>query len=311
MTQHIPSVVRSLLRATAEALWAVRGLLLVAAGLLLCLYALAVCTTRGQLLENAAVLGSDTAHADPTWLQPMLATIADDRSLLAAVTLVLILGWLQRRIRTGAVAATTILAANVATQILKNLVLVRPDLVPDPGVGTGNSLPSGTVTFLLSAALGSATVLPRTPLARAIASLLVGTAIAGGCATIMLGWHRPADVIAGVVVVVAWFAVARSFLDRTSGAHQRDVVPPVKALLACGAVTLLPLLAVLVAPATAAWPMANGPLVYVTSMLVVAVASTVATAPLVSLLGAQDVSSTPMDRPAESQDSAAATPETV
>lgn len=290
---------------------AVRGILGIAAGLLLCLYALAVCTTRGQLLENASVLGSDAAHTDPAWLQHMLATIADDRSLPLAVAGVLILGWLQRRLRTAAVAAATVLAANVATQVLKNLVFVRPDLVLDLGVGAGNSLPSGTVTFLLSSALGLAMVLPRTPLARALACLLVGAAIAGGCVTIMLGWHRPADVIAGVVVVVASFTAAHSFLDRTVGSHVSDFDPSAKGLIICGAVTLLPLLAALIAPASPVDSTAACPHVYVISMVVVSVASAIATAPLATLLGSDDVRSTPLGRPAESEDSPAVTLETI
>lgn len=307
MTHHFRAVVRSLTRAASETLRAVLGILGIAAGLLLSLYALAVCTTRGQLLENTSVLGSDAAHADPTWLQHLLASIADDRALPLIVAGILILGWQQGRLRTAAVAAATVLAADVATQVLKNLVFVRPDLVLDLGVGAGNSLPSGTVTFLLSSALGLAMVLPRTPLARALACLLVGSAIAGGCATIMLGWHRPADVIAGVIVVVASFTAARSFLDRTVGSHVSDFDPSAEGLLICGAISLLPLLAALVAPASPVDSTAPCPHVYVISMVVVTVASAIATAPLATLLCSDDEWSTPSGRPAESEDGAGVT----
>ena len=311
MTQHLSTVARSLTEAASTALRPVRVVLGVVGGLLVSLYALAVCTTRGQLLENTAVLGSAATHPEPTWLQNVLATVADDSSLLIAMAMVLIIGWQQRRLRTGIVAAATILAANIATQILKNLVFVRPDLVVDPGVGAENSLPSGTVTFLLSTALGLVMVLPRFSLARAFGFLLVGTAIAGGCVTIMLGWHRPADVVAGVVVVIASFAAAHSFLDRKGGSQVRAFGPSVTGLLTCGAITLLPLLAVLVAPTFAADPGAYGPHVYLTSMVVVAVASTIATVPLISLLGTDEMSSAPVDRSAEPGDSAAMTLETV
>ncbi len=263
------------------------GVLGVAAGLLATLYALAVCTTRGQFTEDAAVLGSDSLHPDPLWAQSALAAIAADSSLFIAMAAVVLLGWRQRRFTVGAVAAATMLAANITTQVLKNLVFVRPDLVVNPEVGTGNSLPSGTVTFLLSTALGLVMVLPRSP----ASFLLPGAAIAVGCATITLNWHRPADVLAGVAVVVGWFVIARSTLDRRYGPGHtvRDWRPAAIGLTGCGAVSLLPLAAVIIAPTFPLGGTAHGSLVYVFGLVVVAVGSVLAVAPLPALMTSEPI----------------------
>ena len=305
-----PTFIRPLCRAAVQVVRPVRGVLGLAVGILLALYVLAVCTTRGQLTENAAVLGSDSAHADPAWAQNALATIADDRSLFIAMAVVALLGWQQRRLLVGAVAAATMLAANISTQVLKNLVFVRPDLVLDPEVGTGNSRPSGTVTFLLSTALGLVMVLSHSPVAPPLKFILPGVAIAAGCATIGLDWHRPADVQAGVIVVVASFVIARSALARLDGYTTLDQRPMLACLIGGGAVTVLPWVAVALAPVFPGDVTAHGTLVYFVSIVVVAVCSVLTVAPLVSLLGRTAVC-TPAERSEVGDDAAEMALQTV
>lgn len=280
----------------------VAGVIGVAVAALLTLYALAVCTPGGQILENAVVLGSDAAHSDPTWAQPLLATIADDRALLVGLAVPLILGWWRGRVMVGIVVAATVLAANLTTQVLKLAIFVRPELVADPGVGGGNSLPSGTVTFLLSVALGIAVLLPDSTAMRRVGHLLTVGAIGGGCATIALDWHRPADVLAGTIVAVAWFAIARSVLDRLgpwSGAARRDRDianarghssdarpsttthdwrPLTRGLVLMTVVVGIPLGAVAAMPGLALDPTAHGPLAYVVALVLTATASLLVTA---------------------------------
>lgn len=287
-----------MLSAVTAALRDVAGVIGVAVAALLTLYALAVCTPGGQILENAVVLGSDAAHSDPTWAQSLMATIADDRALLVGLAVPLILGWLRGRVIAGIVVAATVLAANLTTQVLKLAIFVRPELVADPGVGDGNSLPSGTVTFLLSVALGVTVLLPDSAAMRRAGRLLTVGAIGGGCATIALDWHRPADVLAGTIVAVAWFAIARSVLDRLGSwseatrrdigtlrgsdarlsAPTRDWRPLTRGLVQMTVVVGIPLGAVAATPGLALDPTAHGPLAYVVALVLTATGSLVVTA---------------------------------
>ncbi len=272
MSRSIGSVARALVGAVRLVVQPVLGTIAAAAAVLLGLYVTAVCTTGGQLVEDAAVMGSDAAHGDPEWAQTLLATLANDRAIVVAVAAPLVLGWLQRRLLVGAVIAVTVLAANLTTQILKAFVFVRPELVVNPEVGTGNSLPSGTVTFLLATALGVAAMLPVSRAWRPVVVGLPILAIAGGCATIALDWHRPADVLAGVLVVVAWFAIAQSALDRLSGTSRVRRSMGVRVAVA-GAVVLLPLAVIGVVPGVAQGVAAQSIAVYVVSLLAVAAVS--------------------------------------
>ena len=186
--------------------------LIAAAVSLVTLYLAAVCTAVGQRTEDVAVLGSNVAHSDPSWAQSFLATLAHDSAIVVAIALPLLFGWLRQKFARGVVLAAAVLAANVTTQVLKHLVFARPDLGVPSELGTTNSLPSGTTTLLVSASLAIVLMLPdalrRSPASVALPML----AVVAGCATISLDWHRPADVIAAVVVVAAWFALAASVI---------------------------------------------------------------------------------------------------
>ena len=95
--------------------------------------------------------------------------------------------------------------ANVATQILKDLVPVRPYR----GVETLelNSLPSGHTTMAASAA--AAVFLMVSPRWRPLAGFLGGSfAVATGVSTLINQWHRPADVVAAFLVVAVFMLPA-------------------------------------------------------------------------------------------------------
>lgn len=288
---HMKSLTRSLAPMTCftrRALAPVLPLIAVAAGVLAALYVIAVCTTSGQLVEDAAVLGSDQVHSDPSWAQRALATLADDRAIVVAVAIPLLLGWWRRHLAIGCLVAGGVLATNVTTQVLKGFVFVRPELVPDAGVGTGNSLPSGTVTFLLSVALGTAIMLPDSRLGRVIRAVLPAFALVAGGATIVLDWHRPADVFAGVLVVAAWFVVIRSAVDRMAGGSA-DVTPDrsgslIAMMVAAGSLCVAPLTAITLVPGLAEAVAAHAAAVYPMALLIVTVASTMVIVPLVRVV---------------------------
>lgn len=220
---------RRVLTDASEVIRRVASTLIAAAASLVALYLAAVCTAAGQHVEDLAVLGSNVAHSDPSWAQSLLATLAHDSAIVVAIALPLLLGWCRKRLAEGAVLAAAVLAANITTQALKHLVFLRPELGVSTDLGTTNSLPSGTTTLLLSAALATVALLPdplrRSPLSVALPML----AVVGGCTTIALDWHRPADVSAAVIIVAAWFALAASVIGALTKARQRvgDATSPV------------------------------------------------------------------------------------
>lgn len=217
-----PARPRLIVGAAGKALRRVLLPLVAAAVSLGVLYLTAVCTVTGQRAEDVAVLGSNVAHVDPPWAQPLLAMLAQDSAIVVAIALPLILGLWRQRIAKAVVLAGAVLAANITTQALKHLVFVRPELGVFSDLGTTNSLPSGTTTLLLSAALAGVSMLPaslrRSPVLVALPTL----AVLGGCATIALDWHRPADVVAAVIVVAAWFALAASVIAGVATSADSD-----------------------------------------------------------------------------------------
>ena len=97
-----------------------------------------------------------------------------------------------------------IFAANATTQVLKNVVISRPDfgLAHD----YGNSFPSGHTTVAASAAVVAVLAVPSA-WGWLAAVLGWGFAAITGIATMVNGWHRASDVVAALLVALAWAAL--------------------------------------------------------------------------------------------------------
>ncbi|WP_231959225.1 phosphatase PAP2 family protein [Paraoerskovia marina] len=124
----------------------------------------------------------------------------------------------RRRWALAIQVAFLVAGANVTTQLLKHVVLDRTNLL-----GTwdsGNTLPSGHTTVAASVAVALLLVVPRR--GRPLTALLgAGYTAATGVSTLVGQWHRPSDVIAAVLVVLAWTGIVLAFtpasgLDRVS-----------------------------------------------------------------------------------------------
>jgi membrane-associated phospholipid phosphatase len=110
--------------------------------------------------------------------------------------------------------AVLVAGANATTQILKRVVIERPDYVP---YGS-NSLPSGHVTLVASVVLAAVIVVPV--VLRPIVALAGGAwVVAVAASTVVSGWHRPSDTVAAVLVCVGWAAAVAAV--RTHGAPDR------------------------------------------------------------------------------------------
>ncbi|WP_103063014.1 phosphatase PAP2 family protein [Actinomyces qiguomingii] len=168
---------------------------------------LSVMLPTGQAMEQTAFVGSRigarfvTAHA-----RSLLHVV----SLPAAVGLVLVvlLGALWRGSRRRALwAAAAVVAINVSTQVIKYLILWRPDYGLSLRFGGLNTLPSGHTAVAASAAVALIVVAaPRWRPAAAWAGALLAAAM--GYSTLACQWHRPGDVIAALLLATAWGAAA-------------------------------------------------------------------------------------------------------
>lgn len=165
-------------------------------------YVVFVRTHAGQRVDEAALSGRLASVRARHAADQLLTTIS-----LGSLALVLVLlagqALLRRRVAQAVVAVAVVLGAVALTELLKHVVLPRPELVPT--AIEHNSFPSGHTTTAF--AVGVAAVLaapPRWRRAVAAGALLYGTAI--GMATIAAGWHRPSDVAGALLVVTGWAA---------------------------------------------------------------------------------------------------------
>lgn len=162
-------------------------------------------TTTGQFIDESALVEaveiSGTVGKAATKLLDWLPAL----SVVIASIVVVFVTILRRRWSAAGIAIAACVGANVATQILKDLLPVRPYR----GVETLelNSLPSGHTTLAASAA--AAVFLLVSPRWRPLAGYLGGSfAVATGVSTLINQWHRPADVVAAFLLVGAFMIPA-------------------------------------------------------------------------------------------------------
>ncbi|WP_431245968.1 phosphatase PAP2 family protein [Leifsonia xyli] len=198
---------------------------LVSAGLFAAVYLVFVQSYIGQVIDERAFAGADAWKGDvidfARGFLDALPAASVAIGALAALAIVLV----RRNWLVFAVAVGAAVGANVSTQLLKYTILSRPQKGVD--VGLANSLPSGHTAVAASAALVVFLLAsPRyRPLAAVIGSVFT---IAAGASTLVEQWHRPSDVVAGMLVVAFWGCLAGIVLSwlRLPGAE-----PPVRSKL--------------------------------------------------------------------------------
>ena len=189
--------------------------LLAVAGLV-ATWRLLVVSQDGQRLDGAAVDGALYGQGKLWQAAEAVLDVVSIGFVVVALGAVVLVAMLRRRWRSAVQAAVLIGGANLTTQILKHTILQRPDY----GITTGtvNSLPSGHTTVAASVAMAVLLVAPR--YARpAVALVGAGYTAATGIATLVGQWHRPSDVIAAVLVVLAWTGLVCAFPRRAERAR--------------------------------------------------------------------------------------------
>lgn len=205
---------RRMLRAPGSRMWAWLILLVVLAGGLWATYTYFVNSSQGQLLDHAGLASAELRLR--SLHEASVGLLADLPIVVAAVAAVgfLVLTLWRRRWAASLIVALTFAAANFTTQLLK-VVLDRPELANGVPYYTGNSLPSGHVTFATAtAAAVFLLVAPRWRSTVAMIGMLFSATV--GVATFLNGWHRPADIVAAYLVVGLWTLIGGFVIYRVS-----------------------------------------------------------------------------------------------
>ena len=182
------------------------GLFVVSLAILLATVRVALWSFRGQSWDQRAM---SSVYAGPDAERTLLGYLGYVSIGAAAIALLvcLVLALIQGQARLAVAAAVIIAGANVTTQVLKRIVLDRPDV----GFTTLNSLPSGHTTVVTSVVLATLLVAPM-----ALRPLLAGAgsfvATLTGASTVVAGWHRPGDIIAALAVCLAWSSAVALFV---------------------------------------------------------------------------------------------------
>ena len=192
-----------------------------------------VVTYTGQRVDQVAFEGSDFGDGR-LWrvAEPLLEVVSIPFVALVLLSAVLI-ATVRRRWDLAVQVAVLMGGANLTTQLLKHVVIERNDLGFSPW--SGNTLPSGHTTAAASVSAALLFVVP--PRVRPWAAVLgAGYTSATGVSTMVGEWHRPSDVVAAVLVVLAWsalacaltaaswpFAVFRDTTARRAGAASSDL----------------------------------------------------------------------------------------
>ena len=205
---------RRVLRAPGSRIWAWLIMLVVMAGGLWAIYTNFVLSATGQVLDHSALASAELQLR--SLHEASIGLLADLPIVVAAVAAVgfLVLTLWRRRWAASLIVALTFAAANLTTQVLK-VVLDRPELANGVPYYTGNSLPSGHVTFATAtAAAVFLLVAPRWRSFVALIGMIFSATV--GVATFLNGWHRPADIVAAYLVVGFWTLLGGFIIYRVS-----------------------------------------------------------------------------------------------
>jgi hypothetical protein len=165
------------------------------------LYAAAVGTARGQAVDTAGMEAASALLSSASRAAQVALDAVSVATLAAACLVVAAIAFARRRPSVAAGAIVLIVGANLTTQLLKNRVLSRPALAGEAWFG--NSFPSGHATVAMSVVC--ALILAAPAAWRNLVAWAGGCYAGGiGIATVVLSWHRPSDVLGGILVTGFW-----------------------------------------------------------------------------------------------------------
>ncbi|OKJ61738.1 phosphoesterase [Streptomyces sp. CB02261] len=176
-------------------------------------YAGLVLTATGRRWGDAALTGrrADTVVTTLLREHPSLSGLIT-LSLVLGCLLLPVVGLIRRRYALTGLAAGAVVTALALTALLQRYA-PRPRLLDPGGALVPSGFPSAQTTLALGIALGLALVVPQRQRGLVVAAATLW-AVAVGAYTLADGRHRPGDVIAGALVVLAVHCGLHSLLAR-------------------------------------------------------------------------------------------------
>ena len=173
----------------------------ICAGLAVLLARTSVGTASGQRLDQLILSGAQDHQGRLSHYAELAVGTVSVPVMAGLLALALVLVLIRRRLTLLVPLALLVVGANITTQVVKHLVVTREALGPGIEV-TPNSFPSGHTTLAATAMI--AVVLASGRLRALLAPLGVIWTAAAGVGTLVLGWHRPSDVVGAIVIVAGW-----------------------------------------------------------------------------------------------------------
>ena len=185
-------------------------------------------TRWGQELDERTLLGSDIISSLRAAQADRFLRIVSGGTLALAMALVAAVAFLRGRPRLALLAAGSVAAAVVCTELLKLVILERPPLTTTLLNRGDNSYPSGHTTVGMSVCIAALLVVPaRLRIPTALGAGAIGAAF--GVAVVAAGWHRPSDTIGAYLVCLSVGAATailiRRFPDRDPVERGREQIP--------------------------------------------------------------------------------------
>lgn len=169
-------------------------------------YAVGVGSLLGQRAEASVLDASDFTVHPPA----PLSLISTPSVIISLIAIALIAWWSSGFLRALTMVCAAAIAI-VASQLLKQDLLVRPDLFE---LDAKNSFPSGHMTVFAALVAGLIWAVPR---ASAPLVALFGSSLLGVVAWQLLeyGWHRPSDVLGALALALMTFSLAAIVVRRS------------------------------------------------------------------------------------------------
>ncbi len=177
---------------------------------LIALYAFFVRSHAGQEADQLAYNGAEFGRRSVTGFTGRVLDLVPNMAVVLGVILTAIIALVRQNWRTLLVALSAAAAATASAQLLKHVLLTRPDLAV--AGYAANSFPSGHTTVAAASAL--VVFLVASPQTRArVAAGGTAFAVLAGVATLANQWHRPSDAIAALLWVGLWGCIAGVVLE--------------------------------------------------------------------------------------------------
>ena len=218
-----------------------------AIGVALAFFAVAylfVTTQEGQSLDQRAFYGAELGQRTVAPVALSLLDAIPITGVAIALVVAILVTMFRRNWSVLFVAIGAAAMANIVTQLVKHLLLERPNLGV-PGYAF-NSLPSGHTALAASSALVVFLVSSQR-IRPAVATIGAFYTAGVGVSTMANQWHRPSDVVAALLVVAFFGCLAGLVMIRfrfTELSPERDVLSRLLFLLAlpCAGISLATLL---------------------------------------------------------------------